>query len=156
MDTHKHFHQMFSYDHWANGECLTALQVSAPPSPKVLRLLAHTLSAQKVWLERLQSRPQSAAVWPASTVEECFALADEMLAEWKKYFASLASPDFEGTIDYRNSKGESWSSRVQDILTHVLMHSAYHRGQAALEMRAAGFQPAYTDFIHGVRQGFLE
>jgi uncharacterized damage-inducible protein DinB len=36
------------------------------------------------------------------------------------------------------------------------MHSAYHRGQAALEMRAAGIQPAYTDFIHGVRQGFVK
>jgi uncharacterized damage-inducible protein DinB len=36
------------------------------------------------------------------------------------------------------------------------MHSAYHRGQVALEMRAAGHQPAYTDFIHAVRQGFLE
>jgi len=38
----------------------------------------------------------------------------------------------------------------------VLMHSAYHRGQVALEMRSAGLQPAYTDFIHGVRQGFVE
>ena len=59
-------------------------------------------------------------------------------------------------VEYRNSKGEAWSNRVEDILTHVLMHSAYHRGQIALEMRASGAQPAYTDFIHAVRQGFLE
>jgi uncharacterized damage-inducible protein DinB len=39
---------------------------------------------------------------------------------------------------------------------HVIMHSAYHRGQIAAEVRAAGLTPAYTDFIQSVRQGSLE
>ena len=59
------------------------------------------------------------------------------------------------SVAYRNSKGEPWTSTVGDILTHVVTHSAYHRGQVASELRAAGFEPAYTDFIHAVRQGFL-
>jgi uncharacterized damage-inducible protein DinB len=42
------------------------------------------------------------------------------------------------------------------MLTHVLFHSAYHRGQIALQMRASGMEPAYTDFIHAVRQGFVD
>lgn len=79
-----------------------------------------------------------------------------MLSSWRKYLAGLSPAGFEEKIDYYNSKGEPFSSRVEDIITHVLMHSAYHRGQAALEMRAAGLQPAYTDFIHGVRQGFVK
>jgi uncharacterized damage-inducible protein DinB len=36
------------------------------------------------------------------------------------------------------------------------MHSAYHRGQIASQMRASGKTPAYTDFIHGVRQGLVK
>jgi uncharacterized damage-inducible protein DinB len=36
------------------------------------------------------------------------------------------------------------------------MHSAYHRGQIASLMRAGGGIPAYTDFIHAVRQGLIE
>jgi uncharacterized damage-inducible protein DinB len=36
------------------------------------------------------------------------------------------------------------------------MHSAYHRGQIATQMRTAGYLPAYTDFIHGVRQRLVE
>jgi uncharacterized damage-inducible protein DinB len=47
-------------------------------------------------------------------------------------------------------------SAVQDVLTHVVLHSAYHRGQIASLMRAGGAVPAYTDFIHAVRQGFVE
>ena len=42
-----------------------------------------------------------------------------------------------------------------DVLTHVVTDSAYHRGQVASELRAGGFEPAYTDFIHAVRQGLL-
>jgi len=155
MNTAEYFLKMFNYDHWANCECLNALR-TVTPQPKVLRLLAHTLSAQKLWLERLQRVPQSVAVWPSSTIEDCTALADEMLSSWRKYLTDLPPADLEKEIDYRNSKGESCSSRVDDIITHVLMHSAYHRGQAALEMRAADLQPAYTDFIHGVRQGLVK
>jgi len=44
---------------------------------------------------------------------------------------------------------------VEDILTHVTIHSAYHRGQIASDLRAAGQAPAYTDFIHAVRLGLI-
>jgi uncharacterized damage-inducible protein DinB len=62
----------------------------------------------------------------------------------------------EQSIGYKNSKSEPWTSLVRDILTHVFMHSAYHRGQIAADMRQAGQVPAYTDFIHGVRQGLVK
>jgi uncharacterized damage-inducible protein DinB len=45
---------------------------------------------------------------------------------------------------------------VEEILTHVVIHSAYHRGQIASDVRAAGGVPAYTDYIHAVRQGLIE
>ena len=156
MSTNEYFLRMFSYDDWANREFLSALRPRATPQPKALRLIAHILSAQKLWLERMQGVHQSVAVWPASTVEECTALADEMRTSWEKYLIGRSPADLEVKVNYRNSKGEPWSSRAQDIITHVLMHSVYHRGQAALEMRTAGLQPPYTDFIHGVRQGFVK
>jgi len=118
--------------------------------------MAHILSSEKLWLERIRRQPHSLPVWPTSTIEECAALADELSALWRKYFDEVPEAAFGEEVEYRNSKGEAWSNRVEDILTHVLMHAAYHRGQIALEMRAAGAQPAYTDFIHAVRQGFLE
>ena len=144
--------RMFEYDAWANRECLATLSGDDTPA-KILRLLAHTLAAQKLWLERLRAQPQSMAVWPTSTMRDCIALADEMAAAWKGYLAALPLGGLNAQIEYRNSKGEPWCSRTEDVLLHVLMHSAYHRGQVALEMRAAGMTPAYTDFIHAVRQG---
>ena len=118
--------------------------------------MAHILSAEKLWFERLRHASQSLPVWPTASMQECLALADEMANLWRYYLTPLLPGAFNEKIEYRNSKGELWSSRVEDVLTHVLTHSAYHRGQVALEMRAAGMEPAYTDFIHAVRQGFVE
>ncbi len=59
-------------------------------------------------------------------------------------------------IAYRNTKGEVWTSTVAEVLTHVVIHSGYHRGQIAAEIRSEGATPAYTDFIHAARQGLIE
>ena len=58
-------------------------------------------------------------------------------------------------IGYRNTRGEYWTSTVGDILTHVVMHGTYHRGQIAAAVRDSGGAPAYTDFIHAARQGLV-
>jgi uncharacterized damage-inducible protein DinB len=156
MNTREHFLRMFAYDSWANRQCLSALQAARLVSSATIGRMAHILAAEKLWFERLRQESQSLPVWPTATIPECLALADEMASLCRNYLTALQSGDFSEKIEYRNSKGEPWSSRVEDVLTHVLMHSAYHRGQVALEMRAAGLEPAYTDFIHAVRQGFVE
>lgn len=155
MDTDD-FLRMFAYDQWANRECLTVLKKNHSTSSETVGRIAHILSAEKLWLERILKEPQSMPVWPTATVEDCLTLSDEMSSAWRKYLSDLPAGGLDTKIGYRNSKGEPWSSRVEDVLIHVLMHSAYHRGQIAMHMRAAGLEPAYTDFIHAVRQGFLD
>jgi uncharacterized damage-inducible protein DinB len=154
------FSRMFAYDYWANRECLAAMRAAGSVSADIVGRMAHILSAQKLWLERILKQRQSMPVWPGSTIEDCMLLADEMSSAWRNYLTPLAAQlpprSLDDQVEYRNSKGEPWSSRVEDILTHVLFHSAYHRGQIALQMRSAAMEPAYTDFIHAVRQGFVE
>src|SRR5664279_2977139 len=134
----KDFLRMFSYDHWANRGCLIAMRQATNTAPDVIGRMAHILSAQKLWLERILQHNQSMPVWPSSTIEDCLALADEMSAAWRSYLTRVANQFAPGSLDdeveYKNSKGEPWSSRVEDILMHVLFHSAYHRGQIALQL----------------------
>ena len=79
-----------------------------------------------------------------------------MAAENRRNYAALLSELTEGrldrTADYKNSKGVPYSTSYRDILTHVLFHSAYHRGQVAAAVRAAGGTPAYTDYVAFVRE----
>jgi uncharacterized damage-inducible protein DinB len=144
------FRRLFRYDAWANREILGAWQSQAPPARSLL-WLTHILWAERIWYERLNQLPAAYTVAPALSVADCAAEAESRAAEWDLYLSRANEGLLDQTSHYRNSKGEPWSSTVADILMHVLMHSTYHRGQIAADMRAAGQTPAYTDFIHGVR-----
>jgi len=150
--------RQFAYDAWANGEVLSAIRAASTQLSVdcPLKLLAHVLSAEKLWLERLRQRPQTMPVWPESGVAQCETQIADLARLWSEFFADLSDSKLEEEVTYKNSKGELWTNKGEDILTHVLMHSAYHRGQIASSLRESGATPAYTDFIHAVRQGIIE
>ncbi len=156
MDLIEHFVRLFAYDGWANQEVLAGLRSAGTPLPRALKLMAHIFAAERLWLERLEQKPQTLPVWPEFTAEDCSRQAAELSTLWKTYLAGSSEAELARPVTYQNSKGESWSSRKDDILTHVITHSIHHRGQVAAVVRAAGFTPAYTDFIHSIRQGFVE
>ena len=107
-------------------------------------------------MARLEQKPQTLPVWPEFTLEDCGRQAVELPVLWKDYLTSRIEADLAEAVSYCNSKGEPWNSRKDDILMHLITHSAYHRGQVAMAVRAAGSTPAYTDFIHSIRQGFVK
>jgi uncharacterized damage-inducible protein DinB len=155
MEILNHLRRQFSYDAWANGEVLAALKESRSSTAKPLQLLAHIISAERLWLERIQQQPQSLPVWPEFTIERCSAEVEKTGALWHEYLGQLSARQLSNDIAYKNSKGEQYTSSVSDVLSHVLLHSAYHRGQIASQMRSDGNEPAYTDFIHATRQGLI-
>ena len=148
--------RLFAYDDWANRETLSSLRGAGSVPQRSLGLLAHILGAESLWLDRLRGSKARLAVWPELSLERCRSEIAELEKAREDFLDDLAPADLEREVAYVNSKGESWSSQVGDVLTHVVLHSAYHRGQIASELRAAGREPPYTDFIHAVRQGFVE
>ena len=118
--------------------------------------MGHILAAEQLWLDRLKQQPQSVPVWPEPDLAQSEAFADRLGKEWLEFLDLITAGDVLQTVTYKNSKGEEWTNSIVDILTHVVLHSAYHRGQIASHMRANGQTPAYTDFIHGVRQGLVQ
>jgi uncharacterized damage-inducible protein DinB len=155
MELRAHLRRLLAWDAWANREAIASLRAAAAPPARALRFMAHVLAAERVWLGRLRHDAAPVLVWPELTLDECAAEAEAMARAWPGFLDGPPPAALERSAAYRNTKGEPWTSTVGDVLTHVVTHSAYHRGQVASELRAAGFAPAYTDFIHAVRQGFL-
>ena len=150
-----HHARLLHYDGWANRETLASLRRVAPPA--AVRWLAHIAGAELLWLGRLTGEPSDVAVWPDSDLDEAAGHLDRLASAWPRYLQGISDDDeLDEGIGYRNSRGEFWTSTVGDILTHVVAHSVYHRGQIAAAVSAAGGEPAYTDFIHAVRQGLVE
>lgn len=145
----------FAYDAWANQETLRSLQRLPSPPPQAVARLAHIAAAQQLWWERAQGVPQSMPVWPALALEECAPLLAATAGRWRALVATLGDAELGRAVVYTNTRGERFESTLGDIARHVVLHGAYHRGQIASDVRAAGGEPAYTDFIHAVRAGHV-
>jgi uncharacterized damage-inducible protein DinB len=149
------YRRLLEQDGWANFEALEALK--AGPAPEKTRIwLAHIVGAERTWLARIRQEPPTMPVWPDLDLAACETELAALQAEWASCLAALDDEAFEDGVGYRNSKGEFWTSSVGDILTHVALHAAYHRGQIAAAIREAGGSPPYTDYIHAVRSGLVE
>ena len=129
MDLIAHLTLLFEHDAWANREVLSNLRAQSTPQPRPLKLIAHVLASQRFWMSRLEPIHPAPSVWPDLTIQECEKQADELQAVWKEYLKNSTEADLAQTIDYINTRGESWSNRKDDILMHLITHSAYHRGQ---------------------------
>jgi uncharacterized damage-inducible protein DinB len=116
----------------------------------------HIVGAELLWLARMEGTTSSLPVWPDLSVEECDAQLAGLTRRLVGTLSSMSPEALSRPVSYTNSKGEPWSSTVEEILTHLVIHSAYHRGQIASDLRSAGQEPAYTDYIHAVRQGLVE
>jgi uncharacterized damage-inducible protein DinB len=149
-----YYARLLRYDAWANAETLGSLRGGEAPA-KAMRWMGHIVGSGALWLARLRQEPPTMAVWPDLDLEGCATGIERLAAGWRGYLETLSPAGIEESIGYRNSLGEYWTSTVGDMLTHVAMHGAYHRAQIAAAVREGGREPAYTDFIHAVRQGFV-
>lgn len=155
MEFLEYLRKLYVYDHWANQEVARALQSAQQPPARSVRLMAHVVGTEWTWRSRILTESKKMAVWPQLTVEQILQEVAELKTAWAGYLGSLTRARLAEPAAYTNSKGEHFSSQLGDILMHVVMHSAYHRGQIAADMRASGLEPVYTDFIHAVRQAMV-
>lgn len=145
-----YFRRQFDYDAWANAVTVLSLEQveGSSAAERPLRLMGHILAAQRMWLMRLIGEPSpNVELFPLHTVEECGEMCAEFIDFWKEFFKDLTPKELASSIKYKTVKGEEFTSTIQDILTHITHHSAYHRGQIAAAIREAGHTPAVTDFI---------
>ncbi|OME80256.1 hypothetical protein BK120_20360 [Paenibacillus sp. FSL A5-0031] len=146
----------FQHIAWANAQVIMALKLSDLPMEKTLSLLSHVLAAEKVWLTRINGEDSAGMViWPTHTLEQCERFAEQNKADYEILFSKLVESDYGNESNYSDSKGNPFTTKISDILTQVVLHGSYHRGQIALLLRQAGAEPILTDYIIYERQAAL-
>ena len=136
---------------WADAQLLPALAACPAAHAEALPLFGHVLAAEHVWLSRLEKREARVPVWPTLSIDECQSLAAENSAAYRAYAAGLDDARLAEVLNYRTQAGQEMSTAVIDILTHVVIHGAYHRGQVAKMIGKTGVSAPTTDFIAYVR-----
>ena len=142
---------LFAYDLWANQEALSSVRPAAEAAPKAVRLIAHIAATEYLWLSRIRGRPSPVPIWPDTGLDDTARMLNDAAGDWRAYLERMSPGERSRQVPYVNTKGESFRNSAGHIALHVVFHSHYHRGQIAALVRAAGHEPAYTDFIHAVR-----
>lgn len=142
---------LFEYENWANREITDCLLKMEDPPEKVMSLISHIINARIIWLERIKNISQSAAVWQVYNKSELMETLNKSASRLMEFMSKIEDKDLETVIEYTNTKGEKHSSTVKDILTHLLFHSPYHRGQIVLLIKPLVPVLPYTDYIHFAR-----
>jgi uncharacterized damage-inducible protein DinB len=84
---------------------------------------------------------------PVISLEECGELSRELFDGYQRFLTSLDAGKLQDAISYKNTRGELFKTPIGEILVHVALHAAYHRGQVAHVLRANDQTPVNTDFI---------
>jgi uncharacterized damage-inducible protein DinB/mannose-6-phosphate isomerase-like protein (cupin superfamily) len=148
-----HLRCQFRYTRHANGQIIEALDALGPEKTpeRALRLLAHLLRAQDVWLGRIRGADDPPAIWGEDALAECRTRAEASHAAWLRFLQDSAPRDFEATIRYENSKGVAFENELREIVGHVINHATHHRAQIAALIREAGREPPATGYIFYAR-----
>lgn len=136
---------------WADSRVLEGLRADPGSDAAAIEYFAHVLAAEHVWLTRITGATRELEVWPKLSLDECAAIGERNRRELEALIGGLRPDDLAREVSYINSAGDAFKSRVDDILLHVMLHGAYHRGQVSLMVRRSGGTPMPTDYIAFVR-----
>ncbi|MBC7399911.1 MAG: DinB family protein [Mucilaginibacter sp.] len=144
-----HFIKLFNYDKYTNQKIAETIVATNGPE-KPLGLMAHLLTAEKVWLRRINGEYKiSVVLWPTWPADELELIINETHASWIDYLNTLTDADLQKLITYQNFQGHEYTMRVVDIITHVINHGTHTRAQVGVHLRLAGAeQLPVTDFAY--------
>jgi uncharacterized damage-inducible protein DinB len=150
--------QFFDYNYWANDRLLTRadalsadqLTIKLPTMwDSILRTMAHVLGAEWAWRHRVQE-----GISPAALLDrDQFSTLDLLRQRWaeeetamRAYLAGLTNEDLYKSIEYKNTRGETFSRPLWQLLLHVVNHGTQHRSEVALYLTNFDLSPGDMDF----------
>ena len=136
---------VFDYELWAMRRLRDAL--ARHPDTQALDLYTHILNAYQIWHDRIDGHPSSVDPWQRRSLEDATALLADLESRYAATLQELTEVSLGRTIEYRTTSGAPYKDTVGDILLHLSVHSAYHRGQVNQRIRQSGGEPASIDFI---------
>jgi len=151
METVKHLRQLFAYNDWANRQVVPVLEMNR--CEKARKTLAHLLVTENEYFERLGDKDSTGFdFWQDLMVEDCGELAQKNAEKFENLLKQMGEEGLEQKASYKTSEGIAYQNTFRELLTHVLFHSATHRGNIVVALREADFMPPEIDYIIFLRE----
>lgn len=115
----------------------------------VLDTLRHIFYADRVWLARLEGKPQIfKGEGPEPSIGVLRTEWPPLLVRFRDFIGALPDSEIASDLHYTNMKGEPWSAARWKVVLHVVNHATLHRGQVMGMLRQLGHPPPATDLIY--------
>jgi len=152
------YRTLMHYTRWATNGLNSVIadkldRIAADEQILVLRLLDHIQAVDEIFSRHLEAQPHSYRAPRSAELPSFDVLAAKAraTADWYADYADALLPEeVDEAISFAFSNGEPARMTRGEILLHVAMHAAGHRGQAALLLQKNGIQPwpdRMTDFL---------
>jgi uncharacterized damage-inducible protein DinB len=152
------YRTLMHYKRWATNGLNSVIaenleRIAADERNLVLRLLDHIQAVDEIFSHNLETRPHGYRAPRSVELPSFDALASKARAtgDWYVDYADALLPEeVDEAIAFSFSNGEPASMTRGEMLLHVAMHAAGHRGQVALLLQKNGIQPypdRITDFL---------
>jgi uncharacterized damage-inducible protein DinB len=144
-----YFTSLFEYNQYTNSKIAEAIAAAKAPQ-KALDLMGHLLTAEQVWLRRLNGeREVEIVLWPKWPVDKLESIIANNSSLWLSYLNKMASADFGKSVTYINFQGKEFTMGIRDIITHVINHGTHTRAQIGVHLKLAGLETLpITDFSY--------
>jgi len=150
--------QEVEYDRWANHRILdAAAQLDAEQFTRdmgssfasIRDTLVHMIWAEWLWLERWQGHSPKEHLNPLDfpaqvSVREYWM---EIEAGQDQFLGTLREGSEQRRVRYTNFEGVEWEYSLGQMVHHLVIHSAYHRGQVTTMLRQLGVASPQTDYL---------
>ncbi|GAB5473450.1 MAG: hypothetical protein Mars2KO_15490 [Maribacter sp.] len=139
------FNQLFDYNFYCNKQLIETCATLEHTPEKSKKLFSHILNAHHRWNAILQG---TAPQYEVSQTHELHAWHDIHYENQRSSFEiTRNADDFEKRFNYENADGRYFTNTLQDVLFHIINHSAHHRGQILMDFRANDITPLDLDYI---------
>lgn len=131
------------YNRWANKKVLGDLNEELWADERIRSLFSHIINAQEIWCKRVLNQMETVpAVWRKLEFNDL----NYKLKEIDRLFEKVINGK-SASVVYVNTKGKTYTNRVNDILVHVVNHSTHHRAQIRSRLVELGIKATPTDYI---------
>lgn len=139
--THTIIDDLYRYNSWANhriSALCAGLADSQLDEPREMgfgtlrNTFFHILAAEEIWLERWNNVPWRQFPCDAGglSVDAIIERLDRVAVERQKLVDRQRASGWQVVCHYKDSKGNSYSNRLDGLLVHVANHGIHHRAQA--------------------------
>ena len=139
------FNQLFDYNFYCNKQLIEACVAMHNVPEKSKELFSHILNAHHRWNSVVTDKKPEYDIFQIHEVSNWGDIHYEN--QRSSFEITTNADDFEKRIDFENAEGRLFTNTLQDVLFHIINHSAHHRGQISMNFRANDISPIPLDYI---------